>query len=68
MSRQPIDNRDLRILDLNINESLNNIADSISSSISEATKDTTNLLEEINRNLGDIASELSALIDIYQGK
>ena len=68
MSRQPIDNRDLRILDLNINESLNNIADSISSSISEATKDTTNLLEEINRNLGDIASELSALIDIHQGK
>ena len=68
MSRQPIDNRDLRILDLNINESLNNIADSISSSINGAAKDTTNLLEEINRNLGDIASELSALIDIYQGK
>ena len=68
MSRQPIDNRDLRILDLNINESLNNIAESISSSINEAAKDTTKLLEEINHNLEDIGSELSALIDIHQGK
>jgi len=66
MSRQPIDNRDLRIFDFNINESLNNIADNISNNINSSAKDTTNLLEEINRNLGDISGSLRMLIQLYK--
>jgi len=68
MSRQPIDNRDLRIFDFYINESLNNIADSLSNNINSSAKDTTNLLEEINRNLGDISGSLSKLIQLYQNR
>jgi len=68
MSRQPIDNRELRILDLNINESLNNIADSISESITRSVEDPTRILKEINRNLGDISGSLHTLIQLYQNR
>ena len=60
MSRQPIDNRDLRILDLNINESLNNIADAINNNI----KITDPIMEEININLAEISGTLSALVKL----
>jgi uncharacterized alkaline shock family protein YloU len=65
MSRQPIDNRDLRIFDFNINESLNNIADNISNNINSSAKDTTNLLEEINVHLSDISISLKRIADLY---
>jgi hypothetical protein len=62
MSRQPIDNRDLRIFDLNINESLLAVAETIV----ECNKVTDPILEEINRTLGDIAAALHTLIRLYQ--
>jgi len=64
MSRQPIDNRDLRIFDLNINESLENIA----KTIVECNKVTDPVLEEININLAEISGSLSKLIQLYQNR
>ena len=63
-SRQPIDNRDLRIFDLNINESLENIA----KTIVECNKVTDPVLEEININLAEISGSLSKLIQLYQNR
>jgi len=64
MSRQPIDNRDLRIFDLNINESLENIAETIV----DCNKVTDPILEEINRNLSLISGALGKLIELYESK
>jgi len=64
MSRQPIDNRDLRIFDLNINESLENIA----KTIIKCNEVTDPVLEEININLAEISGSLSKLIQLYQNR
>ena len=62
MANQPIDNRDLRIFDLNINESLLAIA----KTIVECNKVTDPILEEINLNLAQISGSLSKLIQLYR--
>lgn len=62
MANQPIDNRDLRIFDLNINESLLAIA----KTIVECNKVTDPILEEININLAQISGSLSKLIQLYR--
>jgi len=65
MSRQPIDNRDLRIFDFNVNESLNNISDSVSESITRSVEDPTRILKEINIHLSDISISLKRIADLY---
>lgn len=62
MANQPIDNRDLRIFDLNVNESLNNIAEAINNN----TVATAPMLEEIVLNLAEICGSLSKLIQLYR--
>ena len=60
MSNQPIDNRDLRIFDLNVNESLGKIGEAINNS----TKIIDPALEEININLAEISGTLNALVKL----
>ena len=63
-SRQPIDNRDLRIFDLNINESLENIA----KVLIESNQVNGPVLEQININLSLISGALGKLIELYESK
>jgi hypothetical protein len=64
MANQPIDNRDLRIFDLNVNESLNNIAEAINNN----TAATAPMLEEIVLNLAGICGSLARVIMLYENK
>jgi hypothetical protein len=63
-SRQPIDNRDLRIFDLNVNESLENIA----KVLIESNQVNGPVLEQININLSLISGALEKLIELYERK
>jgi hypothetical protein len=64
MANQPIDNRDLRIFDLNVNESLNNIVEAINNN----TAATAPMLEEIVLNLAGICGSLARVIMLYENK
>lgn len=61
MANQPIDNRDLRIFDLNINESLNNIA----KVIAENNQTNGPIMEQININLCLLSGALTKLVELY---
>lgn len=63
-SKQPIDNRDMRIFDFNLNENLSDILNILT----QGKESNDHALEEINIHLGDIATSLRKIATLYTNR